>query len=67
MTTLGDDYPRQQERVRRCRDQAKALGPAGIFYVAVCDDLLRRADKAAVEQDLPAMLRVYAEMKELKE
>ena len=67
MTTLGDEYPKAQARFRRMRDKGKEIGPAGAFYVAMCDDLLRRADQAAVEGDLAQMIRVFAEMKEMKE
>lgn len=65
--TLGDDFPVQQERIRRLRDQGKEIGPAGAFYVMVCDDILRRADHAAISGDLTEMILVYHEMKELKE
>jgi hypothetical protein len=67
VTSLGDDFPRQQARVRECRDRGREIGPAGLFYVAVCDDLLRRADEAAISGDLLKMIAVYQEMRELKE
>ena len=67
MTTLGDDYPNQQARIRVCLQNGREIGPAGAFYCAVAEDLLRRADKAAIEGDLPAMIAVYNEMKEFKE
>lgn len=66
-TTLGDDFPVQQARIRKLRDYGKEIGPAGAFYVAVCDDLLRRADKAAIEGDIVAMVSLYQEMREMKE
>lgn len=67
MNTLGDDYPRQQARMRILRDQGLALGPVGFFYAAQADDILRRADEAAISGDLTAMIGVYQEMKEFKE
>lgn len=42
-------------------------GPAGAFYCHVIEDVLKRADKAAIEQDLPAMICIYKEMQEIKE
>lgn len=67
METVGDDYPRQQERVRRIRDHARDIGPAGNFLVAICDDLLRRAEQAAIRQDVVEIVKIYQEMKDMKE
>lgn len=67
MATLGEDYPKQQARVRMIQQHARDIGPAGGFLVAVCEDLLRRADRAAIAQDLPAMIGIYREMLEMKE
>lgn len=63
MTTLGDDYPREQARVREVLGYYKAIGPAGAFGAAMIEDVLRRADKAAVEGDVVAMIHLYQEMK----
>jgi hypothetical protein len=65
VVTLGEDYINQQARVRELRQHGIEIGPAGAFYVAVCDDLLRRADAAAISGDLVDMICVYKEMKEL--
>lgn len=65
--TVGDDFPRQQGRVRGIRDAAKSIGPAGSFLVAVCDDVLRRAEAAAMSGDIVTILRVYQEMREMQE
>jgi hypothetical protein len=66
MASVGDDYPREQARIREVRDNAREIGPAGGFLVAICDDLLRRADEAAISGDVVAVLRLYTEMKELE-
>jgi hypothetical protein len=47
------------------RQYGVEIGPAGRFYVAVCDDLLKRADEAAISGDIVTILRVYQEMREL--
>lgn len=64
--TLGEDYPNEQARVREVLGCYKELGPVGRFGAMVIEDVLRRADKAAIEQDLPAMIRLYQEMKNVK-
>lgn len=66
MNTLGDEFPKAQERIRRLRDYGREIGVAGTFYVAVCDDLLRRADRAAIEGDTVAMIAIFKEMQEMK-
>lgn len=66
MTTVGDDFPREQERIRECRANGVEIGPAGAFYVAMCDDLLRRADRAAMSGDIVQILAVYQEMREFQ-
>lgn len=67
MPNLGEDYPKQQARLRECLRNGQEIGQAGIFYCAVIENILLRADKAAMEQDLPAMIRIYQEMQDIKE
>lgn len=66
-TTLGDEFPTQQARLRTLLGYGKEIGPAGFFYCAVIEDVLKRADKAAIEQDLPAKISIYQEMKRFEE
>ncbi len=44
----------------------REIGPPGAFALAMIEDCLKRADKAAAEQDIAKMVRVFAEMKEFK-
>lgn len=67
MKTLGDDFPKEQERIRECIEHGLEIGPAGAFYVAMARDLLKRADRAAISGDVTQMLAVYQEMREFKE
>jgi hypothetical protein len=66
-TTLGDELPRQQGRVRELIGIYREIGPAGQFAIAMMEDALRRADKAVMEQDIVAMVRVCKELQEFKE
>jgi len=66
MTTLGDEYPKEQARVRTILGYYKEIGPVGAFGAAWIEDLLQRADRAAVEQDLPAMIACFKEMQEVE-
>jgi hypothetical protein len=62
METLGEAYPKQQARLRTLLGYGRDIGPAGAFYCAVIEDVLQR-----IEGDLPAMIRLYKEMEEIKE
>lgn len=67
MSSLGEEYPKQQARMRTLLKHGRDVGPAGIFYCAMIEDLLQRADRAAMEQDVWKMAGVYQEMKDFKE
>lgn len=64
METLGEAYPKEQARLRELIKQYIEIGPAGAFGKLMIEDVLKRADKAAIEQDLPAMISIFKEMKE---
>lgn len=66
MSSLGEEFPKQQARLRTLLGYGKEIGPAGFFYCAVIEDILKRADKVVMEQDLIAMIRIYKEMEEIK-
>lgn len=67
MSSLGDKFPEEQARIRQCILNGKEIGPSGAFYVMMAEDLLRRADKAVMEQDIVKMVQIYREMQEFKE
>lgn len=67
MNTVGDGFLKQQERMRVCLQHGLEIGPDGRFYVAVCKEILKRADEAAISGDVVLVLRSYAEMKEFQE
>jgi len=60
--SLGEAFPREQARVREILGYYKEIGPAGAFGVALIEDILRRADRAAISGDVVEMIRVYKEM-----
>jgi hypothetical protein len=63
--SLGEAFSKMQTQLREMLGHGRDIGPAGVFYCAVIEDVLRRADKAVMEQDLPTMIRIYQEMKEI--
>jgi len=65
-STVGDDFPKQQARVREIQQSAREIGPAGAFLVAMCEKALREAEAAAISGDIARILRAYAELKEFQ-
>lgn len=66
-TSLADEYPKEQARIRDLIGVYKELpGGVGAFGALMLEDTLRRADEAAISGDVVAMLRSFAEMRECK-
>ena len=66
MSTLAEEYPKEQGRIRELLSRYREIGPAGIFGAAVIEQTLREADEAAMSEDLVRMLRAFESMKECK-
>jgi hypothetical protein len=64
MSTLGDEYPKMQARVRALIEVYKEIGPAGTFGRIMIEQVLERADRAAISGDVVAMIRSFKEMEE---
>lgn len=67
MSSLGDEFPKEQARLREVLGNYKEIGPAGLFAVSMIEQTLRRADEAAISGDLVAMIKVFQEMKQYKD
>lgn len=65
--TVGEDFPRQQARVRELLDNYRSLdGQPGVnvkFAMAAIEQVMRRADEAVISGDVVAILRSYEELK----
>jgi len=64
MSTLGEDFPKEQERCRELLEQYRQIGPAGAFGSIMIEKTLQDADKAAISGDLVWMIAAYKRMKE---
>lgn len=62
--TVGDDYPRQQDRIRECIKHGKEIGPAGEFYVMIATNLLKKSEEAWASGDILLILATYTAMRE---
>lgn len=62
-TTLGDDMPKEQQRVRELLGEYKAIGPSGRFGAIVIEATLREADQAVMSGDVVRMIAAYQALK----
>lgn len=65
--SVGEDFPRQQARVREILGHFKAIGPAGMFGAALIERILQRADAAQASGDIIKILVSYNELIGVKE
>ena len=65
MSTLGEDYPKEQERLRELI-QVYAQIPSRAFGKMMIEHALKKADEAAISGDLPRMIAEYKAMKEFE-
>jgi len=64
MSSVGEEFPKEQARVRELLGEYKSIGPSGAFGAAMIEQVLQRAEKAAISGDIVAILRSYKELKE---
>lgn len=62
-TSVGEDFPLEQARIRDIAQEAREIGPSGLFLLMICEQALRQADAAAISGDVIAILAAYQEMK----
>lgn len=66
--TVGDDYPRQQQRCRELILLYRSLpNNVGQFGAMMIEKVLQKADVAMASGDIVEILKCYNEMKECKE
>ena len=62
-TTVGDDFPVQQARVRAIMQEYRSLPDgAGMLAALLMEQALQRADRAILSGDLVEILRSYNEL-----
>ncbi len=64
--SLGEAFPKELARVREVLGAYKQIGMPGMFGAAMIEGLLRVADQAVIEGDLPKMISVYKELKQVE-
>ena len=64
MSTVGDEYPKEQARCRELLQMYREIGPSGMFGAAVIEAKLREADEAMASGDIVRILAAFQAMKE---
>jgi hypothetical protein len=67
MTTLAEALPAQQARCREILEHALEIGQAGAFLAEMLRQSLARAERAAADGDLPAMIRALNDLQAYSE
>jgi hypothetical protein len=67
MTTIGEEFPKEQARVRELLGIYQSIGVPGRFGAMMIEQALQRADKATISGDVIAILRSYEELKSFKD
>ena len=66
MSSVGDQFPKEQARVRELLGSYREIGPVGTFGAVMIEQVLKRADAAAISGDVIEILRSYEELKGCK-
>jgi hypothetical protein len=64
MSSLVDEYPKEQARLRSLLEVYHSLGPIGLFGATVIEQTLKEADVAVASGDIVAMVRCFQAMKD---
>lgn len=65
-TSVGEDFPKQQTRVRAVLKLYHEIGPSGMFGAAMIEQTLREADEAQSSGDIIRILQSYEALKEIE-
>ncbi len=61
--SVGEAFPAEQARVRELLLAYKALGEVGVFGATMIQEVLLRAEAAAISGDVIRILRSYEELR----
>jgi hypothetical protein len=66
VSSLGEEFPKEQARCRELLGIYREIGAPGRFGALMIEDMLRRADDAAMSGDVVRMIGIYEEMRDTK-
>ena len=65
-TSVGEDFPKQQKRVRDILKLYYEIGPSGAFAAAMMEQVLTEAEEAVAGGDIVEILSSYQSLKEIE-
>lgn len=65
METLGNAFPREIEAAKQKAKAYEAIGPAGAFALSWIRPLITESERAWVEQDTVAMVRLLPQLRDI--
>lgn len=66
MSSVGDEYPKEQARCRELLAAYQKLGPVGAFGAWSIEEALKAADEAMAGGDVVAILVAFKAMEQCK-
>lgn len=66
MSSVGEDLPKEQARVREVLGYYKEIGKPGVFGAMMIEATLKKADEAVISGDIVQMMSVCRELKDIK-
>ena len=66
MSSVGEEFPKEQARVREVLGHYRDIGPSGAFGAAMIEQALREADAAMASGDVVRIVRSFAELKKIE-
>jgi hypothetical protein len=64
MSSLGEEFPKEQARCRELLREYYKIGPAGRFGAAMIEQTLKDADQAVLSGDVVEMLQAFKKMQD---
>ena len=64
MASVGEEFPKEQERLLQLLDAYREIGPAGVFGYAVIRESLVRSFGAMASGNVTEILASFQDMKE---
>lgn len=66
MSSLGEELPKEIDRVTRLIPIYASIGPSGAFAIAMMRAAIKRAADAMIQGDLTEMIAAYQDLKGFK-
>lgn len=66
MSSVGEEFPKEQARVREVLKLYYDIGPPGMFGAAMIEQTLKEADEAQASGDIVRILQSFEALKQIE-